>query len=505
MKKLYNILVCAGLAVAIAFTSCRPLDKTFDGIGPKQSATVPVVVDPTVTTITLTDDDYNFLPAINPAQGTHLFANPSAAIDGIPFILDKKYPDAVDKSQITVNYSLSPTIPPYFKPADSTYSKLTYTIQSNEYAPIDTHGDFSAPEVLQWLTTTKYPTPLDHQVSILTFTYYDGAAQPNTTQGFVYINGVWQKGYLISAAQYASVGRTTNFVTADNSIPLLTSYFNAFLKADPIISIGAKVNDIQYVCYRYNSFLRVLPLVFDGVNWISVAKATDPLVFGKTNGQWSVIYDNSLSYTLTKADYTTIAGISGIASAASVSNLSTHGYANFAIASASSNVTDDGVRWTDVQIANSIIAILKAKYTDVASTNQKFNVTYGVYGGYYAIAPATTAYLTSQFIYDGTDFVYQPVASQTKYTLTGDDITAIARATTGATDAAKINLNQYGDFSSAWTQDNINAGINIVLKTRYTAPTANQTIAVSYPIYNGSGVTVTKNYKFNGTDWALAQ
>lgn len=499
MKKLYNILACLGLAVAVAFTSCKPLDKTFDGLGPKTTATPPVVVEPTVTIITLADDDYNFLPAINPAQGTHLFANAGAAIDGIPFILAKKYPEAADKSQITVNYSLSPNIPAYFKPADSTYTHLTYTIQSNEYAPIDTHGDFSAPEVLTWLTTTKYPAAVDHQVSVLTFTYYDGAAQPNTTQAFVFGNGAWTKGYWISPAQYASVGRTTNFVTADNSIPLLTSYFNAFLKADPTISIGAKVNDIQYVCYRYNSFLRVLPLVFDGANWISVAKTTDPLVFSKANGQWNVIYDNSLSYTLTKADYTTIAGINGIASAGSVSNLTAHG--NFAIAAAVNDVNGDGVRWTDVQIANGIAAILKAKYTTVASTNQKFNVTFGVYGGYYAVAPATTAYLTDQFIYNGTDFVYQPVASQTKYTLTGDDITAIARATTGATDAAKINLNQYGDFSNAWTQDNIDAGINIVLKTRYTTPTANQTVAVSYPIYNGSGITVTKSYKFDGTNW----
>jgi len=498
MKKIFNYLLTC-VAIAVAFTSCRPLGKT--DLGPEYKAVPPVVVDPTVTTITLADDDYNFLPAINPAQGTHLFANAGAAIDGIPFILDKKYPDAADKSQITVNYSLSPTIPPYFKPADSTYTHLTYTIQSTEYAPIDTHGDFSAPEVLTWLTTTKYPSALDHQVSVLTFTYYDGAATPNTTQAFVYVNSAWQKGYLISAAQYGSVGRGTNFVTADNSIPKLTSYFNAFLKADPTISIGAKVNDIQYVCYRYNSSLRVLPLVFDGVNWISVAKTTDPLVFGKANGQWNVVYDNSLSYTLSKADFTTIAGITNVASAGAVNNLTTHGYANFAIASASSTVSDDGVRWTDAQIANGIIAILKAKYTDVASANQKFNVTYGVYGGYYAVAPATTAYLTGQFIYNGTDFVYQPVASQTKYTLTGDDITAIARATTGATDAAKTNLNQYGDFSSAWSQDNIDAGINIVLKTRYTTPTASQTIAVSYPIYSGSGITVTKSYKFDGTNW----
>lgn len=503
MKKIFNILACFSIAIAVAFTSCKPLDKTFDGIGPKTTAKPPVVVEPTVATISLTDDDYNFLPAINPAQGTHLFASSGAAIDGIPLILAKKYPDAADKSQITVNYTLSPTIPPYFKPADSTYTHLTYTIQPTEYAPIDTHGDFSASEVLTWLTTTKYPTATDHQVSVLTFTYYDGAAQPNATQGFVYVNGAWQKGYLISPAQYASLGRTTNFVTADNSIPLLTSYFNAFLKADPTISIGAKINDVQYVLYRYNTFLRVLPLVFDGVNWISVAKATDPLVFSKAGGQWNVVYDNSLSYTLVKADYTTITGINGIAGASSVSNLTSHG--NFAIASASSTVTDDGVRWTDTQIANGIIAILKAKYADVASANQKFNITYAIYGGYYAIAPATTAYLTAQFIYNGTDFVYQPVASQTKYTLTGDDITAIARATTGATDAAKSNLNQYGDFSTAWTQDNIDAGIDIVLKSRYTTPTANQTIAVSYPIYSGSGITVTKSYKFDGTKWARVQ
>lgn len=516
MKKIYNyIIVCA--VAAMAFTSCRPLNKTYDEIGPAQTATPPPVpTPPTTDTIALTTDDYFFLPAINPAQGTHFFASVADAINGIPFILDKKYPDAVDKSQITVSFALSPTIPAPIALVDSTFTHVAYTLTDADYllVPGNTFKDLSDADLMnKWLPNAGNPThavgtsfgaPVNNTLALVTWTQYNaGVTTPGYTGSFLYTGGAWQKIYTITPAQYTSIGKggtSNDFAAADEST--LAAYFNAFLKADPIVSITATVGSVQYVSFKYyggsaaKTYQRIKAMVFDGTNWIAAPKTADPLVFGKTGGQWGVVYDNSVSYTLTKANYATIAAISGIASTGATGNLAAHNTFALAASSSATVLTDDGVRWTDTQIANAVIAILKAAYPS-ASTNQKFTATFATFGAY----PTETAL----FIFDGTNFVYQPIQSQVKYTLTGDDYTAIARGNTGAVAAAALNLYQFGDFNSSWTQDNINAGINIVLKTRYTTPTANQTVAVTYATYNGGNVINTKNYKFNGTDWALAQ
>lgn len=490
MKKIYNILALSGLAVIAALSSCRPLDKTFDGLGPKPTATI---VAPTIASITLAAADYAKLPPSNPANSQMFFHGTTDAFAGIPSILSKNYPTAGDKSQITVTYATSPAVPAYFKSADSTYTKITYTLTNADYTllPGNTYLDFSASQILAWLPY-KYPSPVDHQQVILTFTYYDGATY-TATQAFLYFNGAWKKAYLVSPAQYASVNRTSNaFVSADNDIPnILTSYFNTFLKTDPTIVATAKIGDVQYVSYKYSSYQRVLPMAFDGTNWVS-ANTTATNLFTLTNGTWTGQLDNTVSYTLSTADYTTIAGVAAnapiSASANAVTDLTSH--KDFTLNGAN--------RWTDLQIANGLIVILKANFAATAAVNQKFLVTFKSYSQY--------ANETYTFNFDGTNFVYVPVPDNSKYQLTGDDYDAVSKlTTTGATSAATGNLASYGNFSmsggTAWTQGQINIGVAAVLKTRYPNATANQIVAVTYAYYNGSNKLANAPFKFDGTNW----
>jgi len=505
MKKTYYQLAFAALAIATGFTSCKPLDKTFDDIGPKATA---VVAAPTSATLTLADADYGILPNTNPAQGAHFFVSANDALTSIPTILNTKYSTAIEKSTVSVTFGIGPVVPS-IKLIDSVFTHEAYTLTNADYTllPKNTFTDFSDAQLITWFpyagnptnaVGTSYGAPGNSTQAVVTFNYFANSTNTVQTYSYLYTGGVWKKDYFLTPAQYASIGKGGNnndFAAAD--IANLPSYFNTFLKADPSVSATAKVNDVQYVSYKYyggsaaNTFQRVMPMAFDGTNWVAGQKIVTA-TFTKTNGVWVGTTDNSVTYTLTSANYTTIAAIPNIGSAAAIANLS-HG--NFAIAagSAVTTTTDDGVRWTDAQIAAGAATILKTLYP-TAAANQKFFANVAVYGGY------TTE--SVEFIFDGTNFVYQPVQSASNYTLTGDDFTNISRnAATGASAAAMLNLNQYGDFSSAWTQANIDAGISAVLKTRYPAATANTQVAVTYAVYSGGNVITTKSYTYNGTIW----
>lgn len=500
MKKIYHLLAFA----ALAFSACQKEPRL------NQIMVKPPATPPTTASITLAASDYGLLPSSDPAQTNQFFGSLSAALNSVPTILNEEYSTAAEKSQITVTFQLEPTVPAAVTLIDSVYSHTTYTLTSADYLklPNNKYTDFTDAQIETWFPYAGNPTnavgtswgaPVSPTLALPTFTYYANSTTSTQTFAYLYSGTAWSKIYLITSAQYTALGKggtANDFAVADE--PNLPGYFSALLNADPSVSGVAKVGTIEYVSYKLyagstaKTYQLVMPMVFDGTKWVN-SQTTATAVFTKTNGVWVGTTDNTVNYTLTTANYTTIEAISGVASAAAIADLTSHG--DFSIAAGTT--TGDGSRWTDAQIANGIIAILKTLYT-APSANQKFNVTFKTYGGY------STEIET--FNYDGTNFVYLPTPSATKYTLTGDDYTTIANSTaTGATSTAMQNLNQYGDFSTsgatAWTQAQINTGIAAVLKSRYTTATANQIVTVTYAIYSGGNVITTTNFKFDGTNW----
>ncbi|MHB8208361.1 hypothetical protein [Mucilaginibacter sp.] len=505
MKKIYYLLALA----ALAFSACQKEPRL------NQITVKPPATAPTTASDTLAAPDYGLLPSSDPAQTNHFFGSLSAALSSVPTILNTEYSTAVEKSQITVTFQLEPAVPAAVKLVDSIYTHVAYTLLAtpagnNDYTklPKNTYTDFTDAQILTWFPYAGNPTnavgtswgePVSPTLAVPTFNYYANGTTTVQTFAYLYNGTAWGKIYLISAAQYTAIGKggtSNDFAVADE--PNLPGYFSSILNADPSVSATAKVGSIEYVSYKLyggssaKTYQLVMPMVFDGTKWVNT-QVTATAVFTKTNGQWVGTTDNTVSYTLVAADYTTISGINGIASTAAVADLKSH--SDFSIAAGVA--TGVGSSWADVQIANGIIAILKTLYTAPAA-NQKFNVTFKTYGGY--------STETAVFNFDGTNFVYLPTPSATKYTLTGDDYTAIANSTaTGATSSAMQNLNQYGDFSTsgatAWTQVQINTGIAAQLKTRYTTATANQIVTVSYAIYSGGNVVTTGNFKYDGTNW----
>lgn len=394
MKKiLLNVLGLAAIAVAI--TSCRPMDKTYKAIGPVPTPNGT----PQTFSLTLAAADYALLPSGNYAKTSMNFASKTDAAASIPLILASKYPNYADKSAATVTYAV-PALT--LKLADSVFSHVAYTLADPaDYLklPNNKYDDFSDSQILSWLPY-QYPAPADNQLALLTFNYYANGVTAPATLSFLYKNGAWMKIYTITPAQYTAVGKggtNNDFSTGDAA--LLPSYFNTLLKADLAVAATAKPGDVQYVSYKYYvpksgsgatavpaaNYQRVLPLVFDGTNWLAQSLPAT-LAFVKTNGTW--VADNTVTFTLSAADYTFIAG-TGIGSAAASSNLKQFG--DFSLSGTSA--------WTDDQINAGLIALLANKYPG-AAVNQKFVLTYAAYNG-------GTINVTKTFVYNGSTFVKQ--------------------------------------------------------------------------------------------------
>ncbi|HEY8930366.1 MAG TPA: hypothetical protein VIM55_14295 [Mucilaginibacter sp.] len=380
MKRLLlNIIGIA--AIAVAFSSCRPMDDTYKALG-------PVSVTPQNFAITLAAADYAILPTSNYAHSTLSFKTKDDAATSIPTILGSKYPNYKDKSSVAVTYATSPAT---IKLADSVFNDVNYKLTDDDYLllPNNTFKDFSASQILKWLPY-KYPDPAANQLALLTFNYYENGVTAPATQSFLFMNGVWVKIYTISPAQYQSIGKGGTFNDFSSSDAAnLPNYFNTLLKADLAVAATAKVGDIQYVSYKYfgsANFQRVLPLTYNGTNWTTAANSAT-LTFAITSGTW--VADNTVNYTLGSADYSYIAGLSTVGTADQRADLGKYG--DFTITGSGTNV------WADADVQAALIALLKHLYTTPA-TNQKFVLTYKAYNG-------ATATLVKTFQYNGTTFI----------------------------------------------------------------------------------------------------
>jgi hypothetical protein len=352
MKKIYYSL----LLLTLAFTACQ-----------KQPNLVPSSYTKAMA-FTLQQSDYQLLPSKDYPYSTFSFDNVADAKLYIPMILNARDPQLGNGSTAKITYTTSS---PYFKLTDSVYADVAYTLTNADYLllPGNTYTDFSTAQILSWLPY-KYPTPVANQLALLTYTYYQSGATPSAgvpaTGSFLYLNGAWKPIYTLSAAQYTALGRGSynEIISADNAN--LPAYFNTFLKNDPTIADTAKAGDIEYVSFKYYAkpvtAQRVLPLIFDGSNWVTTPTTTNTLSFVKSGGTW--IPDPTVYYTLTSADTKLIAA-STIGTAAERTNLGSYG---------------DFSGWAAADLNSAMILVLTTDFPK-PTLNINYKVTYLNYTG----------------------------------------------------------------------------------------------------------------------------
>ena len=359
MKKIYYLFAL----LPLAFTACQ-----------KQPNLLPATYTKAMN-LTLAQSDYQLLPSTDYPHSTFTFDNVTDANTYIPIILNSRDPQLGNGSTAKVTYTNSA---PYLKLTDSLFADVAYTMTAADYTASasvtgTTYKDYSAAQVLLYLTY-KYPTPVKNQLSLLTYTYYQSGATPSAgvteTDSFLFLNGAWQKIYTLSAAQYTTLGRGSYDEILSTDAASLPSYFNTLLKADPTVAATAQVGNIEYVSYKYyasGTYQRVLPLIFDGNNWVTTATTTNTLAFVKSNGTW--IADPTVYYTLGKADFTLI-GASSIGTATGRSNYAQYGDFNTSVSSQ--------YYWLPADIQKAIVLVLTTDFPK-PKINVNYNVTYLLY------------------------------------------------------------------------------------------------------------------------------
>lgn len=354
MKK--NILyILAGIAVI--FASCNPLKDEISKIKPAAPGTITVA-------------------------STSSYSSVALANTGIAAFLNKTYSHLAEGTKANVTYN---AIPGQIKPADSIVlgnpTPFLYTVTDADYQATNgnSNKNFSTAKSLEFLTK-KYPAAVENQLSILTYTYYESGA--TTTAGvpavdtFIFLNGIWVKGYQLTQAQYIAAGKLTvfNFGSADEAN--LTGIFNTLLKSDANVSGKARVGDIKYVSFNYFMSLnktaqRIKALIFDGANWGTKAIPSTALAFLKKKGTW--IPDPTVYYTLIKADFAVLTATGTGATDAAVINAKDN--TSFDVSGGTNN-------WTEEQMNKGLVMILNNKFKDApVDETVLYKITHRLYSG----------------------------------------------------------------------------------------------------------------------------
>jgi len=93
------------------------------------------------------------------------------------------------------------------------------------------------------------------------------------------------------------------------------------------------------------------------------------------------------------------------------------------------------------------------------------------------------------------------------YKLTTSDYQSITGMTSINIATARANVASFGDFNistplsatTGWSDADINSVMVVILTTNFKAPVVNQKFVVTYLAYNGSTISVTKTFVYNGT------
>ncbi|HEY2580909.1 MAG TPA: hypothetical protein VGI43_03840 [Mucilaginibacter sp.] len=347
MKKIYYLLA----ALTMFITACQ-----------KQPDLVPSSYKKTMN-LTLQQTDYQLLPKADYPYYTYSFDNTTDANTYIPVILNARDPQLGNGSVANVTYTVSA---PYLVLADSVYKDVAYTLTNADYAllPGNKYTDFSISQILAWLPY-KYPNAVPNQLALLTFNYYNSPTTSVATFSFLYIGGVWKVIYTVSSAQYASLGLGGYDQFTGTQAPNLPGYLNALLKGDPNVSATATYGQLEYVSFGYyggGSFQRVIPLVYNGTDWVNTASVTNTLNYIKSGGTW--IPNPTVYYTLTTADTKLIAA-STIGTAAERTNLGQYG---------------DFSGWSASALSSAMILVLTTDFPS-PKVNIDYDVTYLNYTG----------------------------------------------------------------------------------------------------------------------------
>jgi len=345
---------------------------------------------------------------------------------------------------------------------------LSITLQATDYAKL----------------TTGYPK---------TAHTFDNLADANTyipqilnAEYFSPANGSSASVTYTQSALYFKLADSTYKVTTAG-IDTGTSVYYALTAADYLLLPNNKYTDfsvaqlVSWLPYKFpsvpNNSLKV-------VSWTIYPTGTTPVVpysFLYTNGSWQAIY------MIQPAQYTAL----GLGKYDQFTSSNTN------IPQALGALLNADVTITDTIKKNDIVYVSYNYYASATATYQRVQPLQ--YNGTGFVAPFTTS-ATATFVKANGVWKPQPIIT---YTLTSADITLIGAGAAGST-AAKANLNQYLDFSSAWTTPDMNSAVIECLLVDFKTPVIGTIYKVTFPNYS-SAAPDPLSFEWSGTAWTALQ
>ena len=287
MKKLFYSFAI----IALAFTSCNPVDDIFKEIDAKEtviSGEAQIAIPEDLYTEDTKDGGFG-LSFSN-------FGSLTEAKTMIPAYLSKKYPVWGKNSGVKVTFK-------YYNKVN-TYSQNVYALSDAEHNAITgkTYGNFDRSSHVFDFIDGKYTSPSEGDFVSLRYRFYSGG-EKTLTDGFLYTNSKWEKITGFTEDEYKAMGENfPNFSSHDEAAAKIPVTLVELFKFSP--KSAGDIVTAMYELYKGGGVSKSYTsnFILDGTSFSKYNNVkTETLQFGHDGTTW--VPDNTIKYTLTNADY----------------------------------------------------------------------------------------------------------------------------------------------------------------------------------------------------------
>lgn len=352
------------LMILAIVSSCQPYENIYDEIEDNKA---PLSSD---LVIELTEDDYEILADLDNADSTiadfHNFTSEDQAKQYIPLILSEIEPLLGKGSSALVTYHLY--APVRINNAES------FTLTEDDYEAIgENFPSLNSESDIYKAVNYLYPNPEEEDLVTLTYDYFASGSTTTRTSKLAFLDNSWKIAYVPTAADYAFMGQAfTNFDSRTTGRARIAVLFNNLYKFNAVGDVRAAVFTYTYVpnggVRVYEDFL--VAYTFDGNSWLAQEDVMPrALQLGHDGETW--VPDNTIKYTLTAADYTTVGTWKGLDTP---DGGSANQYKNF------DRRVGNAAEWDNAELEEGLGYLLNQLFPD-AVVGQKYLVTAAIYNG----------------------------------------------------------------------------------------------------------------------------
>ena len=363
--KISNIYIL--FLVAFIIAACDPLNDVN-----KEIEDGKTFVDDLI--YTLTDDDYELA---GESYGT--FSDIEDVKANVPLVLKTNFPALGKNSSALVSYLFYNGSSPDLNGTNHVATVTAEDYDALGYSFPNFSSDYPS-DVAEW-ANYKYPDAQDGDHADVTFDYYDGGVNTETSRVVYTVAYAWQYASILPDAAYGDFFSEsgTDFSSKSEGAEKMPTYLNWLLSSgSDYYTLNTEEGTKIVMQYNFDdrftdggSGLPNVPAValyiFNGVEWLSYGDeyqtTTESLNFGHDGDVW--IPDNTIKYTFLTPDYDECGKEeNGLGNPAARANIRAFG--NF------------GTDWSHAEIIECISFVMNLNFP-ASEEGQKYFVTYNTY------------------------------------------------------------------------------------------------------------------------------